>query len=118
MKPAAPVTRKVRGLVGSMDLGKVVPRRSRFKSLYGRPTAPNFRSMHAEGSYDARHATSAALVTSRRPELTALTSVRAFAALEVVLLHVLFELGGDGARAVPATVVDLLTSGGLAVTFF
>jgi len=47
-----------------------------------------------------------------------LTSVRAVAALEVVLLHVLFELGGEGAHAIPATIVQLLTRGSLAVSFF
>src|SRR6187431_702382 len=74
--------------------------------------------MHAEGTYDARDLTGAARVTSRRPELLALTSVRAFAALEVVLLHTLFELGGKEARAIPATIVQLLTRGDLAVSFF
>src|SRR6187431_2133619 len=74
--------------------------------------------MHAEGTYDARDLTGAARVTSRRPELLALTSVRAFAALEVVLLHTLFELGGNEARAIPATIAQLLTRGDFAVSFF
>lgn len=55
---------------------------------------------------------------SRRPELTVLTSLRAFAALEVVLLHVLFELGGKPMRMLPNPLVLLLTNGGLAVSFF
>jgi hypothetical protein len=35
--------------------------------------------------------------SSGRPELLVLTSVRALAAFEVVLVHTLFELGGDWA---------------------
>jgi len=74
--------------------------------------------MFAEGTYDASHAASSALRTSRRPELLALTSIRFFAAIEVVLQHTLFELGGDAAQAIPAVVTPLLTGGGLAVSFF
>ncbi|HYQ03651.1 MAG TPA: acyltransferase [Polyangiaceae bacterium] len=47
-----------------------------------------------------------------------LTSVRFLAALEVVLMHTMFELGGDAVRAVPAPISQLLTSGVLAVSFF
>ncbi|HKO51787.1 MAG TPA: acyltransferase [Polyangiaceae bacterium] len=74
--------------------------------------------MNADVTYDDRPAASSALATSRRPELLALTSVRFFAALEVVLLHTLFELGGDAVHSIPGTVVDVLTRGGLAVSFF
>jgi len=74
--------------------------------------------MHAEGSHDTRHAGSVLVTTTRRPELLVLTSVRFFAAFEVVLLHTLFELGGDEARMIPASLTQLLTHGGFAVTFF
>jgi len=74
--------------------------------------------MQADRIFDAGQAAGSALATSRRPELLALTSVRFFAALEVVLLHTLYELGGGHARAMPATVIDLLTRGALAVSFF
>jgi peptidoglycan/LPS O-acetylase OafA/YrhL len=53
-----------------------------------------------------------------RPELGVLTSVRALAALQVVLLHTLFELGGNWAQALPAAVVRVLTQGQVAVSFF
>jgi len=53
-----------------------------------------------------------------RPELGVLTSVRAFAALEVVLLHTLFELGGTWALALPAPLRRILTEGQVAVSFF
>jgi peptidoglycan/LPS O-acetylase OafA/YrhL len=58
------------------------------------------------------------LGTVRRPEIRALTSIRALAALEVVLLHTLFELGGKPAEALPSVVSELLTHGGMAVSFF
>jgi len=74
--------------------------------------------MNAEGIYDPRPTASSALATGRRPEILALTSVRFFAALEVVLLHTSYELGGDGVRALPNAVIDLMTRGGLAVSFF
>lgn len=33
-------------------------------------------------------------------------------------MHTLYELDGDGARAIPRAIADLLTQGGLAVSFF
>lgn len=56
--------------------------------------------------------------TTRRPEILSLTSLRCLAALEVVLLHTLFELGGKPAQGLPSFVVSLLTRGGAAVSFF
>jgi len=56
--------------------------------------------------------------SSGRPELLVLTSIRAVAALEVVLVHTLFELGGDWARALPAPVLSILSQGQVAVSFF
>jgi peptidoglycan/LPS O-acetylase OafA/YrhL len=53
-----------------------------------------------------------------RPELVVLTSIRAFAALEVVLVHTLFELGGDWARALPTPILSILSQGQVAVSFF
>jgi peptidoglycan/LPS O-acetylase OafA/YrhL len=53
-----------------------------------------------------------------RPELLALTSLRAFAAMHVVLYHVTGELGGQAARALPAPVVAFLGCGQSAVSFF
>ncbi|HWZ89783.1 MAG TPA: acyltransferase [Polyangiaceae bacterium] len=47
-----------------------------------------------------------------------LTSLRALAALEVVFLHALSELGGESVRALPLIVREGLTRGGLAVSFF
>lgn len=66
----------------------------------------------------ASNAGPSARASARRPEILCLTSLRSFAALEVVLLHTLFELGGDSARALPTIVVALLTRGGAAVSFF
>jgi peptidoglycan/LPS O-acetylase OafA/YrhL len=74
--------------------------------------------MLAEGIHGAPHAADRATAIGRRPELLTLTSVRFFAALEVVLMHTLYELGGEQARALPAAVIALLTRGGLAVSFF
>jgi peptidoglycan/LPS O-acetylase OafA/YrhL len=74
--------------------------------------------MNTEGVRDAGNEASVALVTTRRPELLVLTSVRALAALEVVFLHVLFDLGGAPVRKLPNFVVECLTRGGLAVSFF
>jgi peptidoglycan/LPS O-acetylase OafA/YrhL len=106
-------------VVGTMGAWLAIPCDNRVSSRCGgRRGASNFRSMHVEGTCDVRHATGAALLASRRPELLALTSVRAFAALEVVLQHTLFELGGEGVRPIPAAMVDLLIRGGLAVSFF
>jgi len=53
-----------------------------------------------------------------RPELRALTSVRAFAALDVVLLHTLFELGGQGMWSLPRPVIKVVANGQSAVSFF
>jgi peptidoglycan/LPS O-acetylase OafA/YrhL len=74
--------------------------------------------MHTEGVRDAGNQASVSLTATRRPELLVLTSVRALAALEVVLLHTLFELGGPSVRALPLILREGLTSGGLAVSFF
>lgn len=54
----------------------------------------------------------------RRPEILCLTSLRFFAALEVVFFHTLFELGGKPVQALPRVLVALLTRGGAAVSFF
>jgi peptidoglycan/LPS O-acetylase OafA/YrhL len=56
--------------------------------------------------------------TPRRPEILCLTSLRSMAAIEVVLMHTLFELGGQSAETLPTVVVELLTRGATAVTFF
>jgi peptidoglycan/LPS O-acetylase OafA/YrhL len=53
-----------------------------------------------------------------RSELGVLTSVRAFAALEVVLLHTLFELGGPWALSLPSPLLRILGQGQVAVSFF
>jgi peptidoglycan/LPS O-acetylase OafA/YrhL len=55
---------------------------------------------------------------ARRPELLVLTSLRAFAALEVVLLHSLFELGGSWVNRLPAPIARVLLQGQVAVSFF
>ena len=74
--------------------------------------------MHDGGLADPGSASLRSTGTARRPEILALTSIRAFAALEVVLLHTLFELGGKPAQALPGVVTGLLTKGGMAVSFF
>ncbi len=56
--------------------------------------------------------------TTRRPEILCLTSLSCLAALEVVLLHTLFELGGKPTQGLPSFVVSLGTRGGAAVSFF
>jgi peptidoglycan/LPS O-acetylase OafA/YrhL len=74
--------------------------------------------MHSEGVRFAGNQTRVSLTATRRPELLALTSVRALAALEVVLLHTLYELGGPSVRVLPLVLREGLTHGGLAVSFF
>jgi len=53
-----------------------------------------------------------------RAEIPVLTSARAVAALEVVLLHVLFELGGPWAASLPHRLTLALTYGHVSVSFF
>ncbi len=74
--------------------------------------------MHDSGVPTTVDARSAPSGRARRPEIRALTSIRALAAIEVVLLHTLFELGGKPAQALPAVVTGALTRGGMAVSFF
>ncbi|QRO01491.1 acyltransferase [Archangium violaceum] len=52
-----------------------------------------------------------------KPEFLELTSLRAFAALHVVLFHNLYLLG-DSARALPAWVHTLVSTGFVSVSFF
>lgn len=59
-----------------------------------------------------------ASAAARRPEILPLTSLRCLAALEVVLMHGLFELGGSSVQTLPGAVLALLTQGGAAVSFF
>jgi peptidoglycan/LPS O-acetylase OafA/YrhL len=73
--------------------------------------------MHDPGVPNAGNAGSL-LNGARRPEILSLTSIRSVAAIEVVLLHTLFGLGGKSAEALPDVVVRLLTRGGQAVSFF
>src|SRR6188768_523272 len=115
MKPAAPVTRKVRAL-GGIWAYNLVRCRSPFKPLYLPRAAASFREMQAEGRSDALPRVSVAFATDSKPQILALTSVRFFAALEVVLTHALFELGGDRVAAIPAALRELLTRGALAVS--
>jgi peptidoglycan/LPS O-acetylase OafA/YrhL len=76
--------------------------------------------MHTDGSIQGTGVETrfAIAMPTRRPELLILTSVRALAALEVVFLHTLFDLGGRSVLALPWIVRELLTRGGLAVSFF
>jgi peptidoglycan/LPS O-acetylase OafA/YrhL len=74
--------------------------------------------MRAQDNPDVGGRTLGASGSIGRPEIFVLTSVRAFAALEVVLLHALFELGGQRAQSLPAPVLRILTQGQVAVGFF
>lgn len=117
IKPAAPVTKTTRAPDGGM-VATLVRGRMRFKPLYACSVLPSLHPMHAEATCNARDRSDSASATDRRPELLALTSVRFFAALEVVLLHTLYELGGEEARAIPLPIMRLFTRGELAVSFF
>ncbi len=91
---------------------------SRTSLCGGRGASSVPRGMHTEGIQDVGNVASVPLTATRRPELHVLTSVRALAALEVVFLHTLFLLGGKSVRRLPRVVLDGLTRGGLAVSFF
>jgi peptidoglycan/LPS O-acetylase OafA/YrhL len=67
------------------------------------------------GSKSLQHA------DNRRPgrvEITSLTSLRAFAALHVVLFHTTFELSGVRPASLPRVVLNVLGCGQAAVSFF
>jgi peptidoglycan/LPS O-acetylase OafA/YrhL len=74
--------------------------------------------MHDAGVPDAVNAGHAPIRGARRPEILPLTSIRSLAAIEVVLMHTLFEMGGKSAEALPGVVTGALTHGGMAVSFF
>ncbi len=90
----------------------------RKRPLHGWHGAPTFRAMHDVGVPADGSAGHAPIVVARRPEILPLTSIRCVAAIEVVLLHTLFELGGKSAEALPGVVTGVLTRGGQAVSFF